>query len=169
MRCKGTDLGLVYFTYCLVIVGWFGIRSGEQYTVAIERAYLFLGNSLPRFRNRRIYFELATTNTGRCPGIMKEIRYAFVQRDELPNNPKQADWDWQINDYDWVTPPTVRREKLKRLQGPVGDCFFVASLKYQDVFTKRWHVSWMTMKIRPDAGENERITRGGGNAWNEWD
>jgi hypothetical protein len=166
---KGTDLALVYFTFCLVIVGWFGIRSGERNTEAIERAYLFLGNSPPRFRNRRINFHLAVTNTGRCPGIMKCIRYAFIQRDVLPSTPREADWDWETIKYDWVTPPSVRREKLRRLQGPIGDCFFVAGLTYQDLFTRRYHTSWMTMHIRPDAGDHEQITRGGGDAWNVWD
>jgi hypothetical protein len=166
---KISDLALAYFTYCLVIVGWFGIRSSAENTKAIERAYLFLGNGPMHFRNRRINFQLAVTNTGRCPGIMKEIKYAFLQREALPVTPNEVDWAWEIMEYDWVTPTGTRRDKLRRVQGPIGDCFFVACLTYQDVFTKHRHTSRMSMKIRPDAGENEQVVRAGGDPWNAWE
>jgi hypothetical protein len=42
-----TDLALVFFTYCLVIVGWFGLRSSERNLEATERAYIFHGYSPP--------------------------------------------------------------------------------------------------------------------------
>jgi hypothetical protein len=163
-----SDLALVFFTYCLVIVGWFTLRSNQRNTEAVERAYIFPGNSPLHFRNRRINFWLAATNTGRCPGGLKEIKYAFVQRENLPRWRWQADWQWEVIPYDWITPPTVRRERLRRVQGPIGDCFFVMKIKYQDLFTRRMHHSWMCMRIRPDAGENERTTRGGGDTWNYW-
>ena len=166
---RSTDIGIMFFTYCLVIVGWFGIRSDERSTEAVERAYLFLGYSPPIFRSGRVNFDLAVTNSGRCIGVMKEIGYAFLQRDNLPASRREIDWPWETIEYDWATPAGVRRDKLKRLQGPIGDCLFVSYIEYQDVFTKRRQRSWMSMSIRPDAQEHERITRAGGDTWNEWD
>jgi hypothetical protein len=40
---KFTDLLLAFFTYCLVIVGWFTIRSSERTVQNLERAFLAVG------------------------------------------------------------------------------------------------------------------------------
>jgi hypothetical protein len=39
---KGTDLALVFFTYCLAIVGWFTLRSSERNLAASERLTFFM-------------------------------------------------------------------------------------------------------------------------------
>jgi hypothetical protein len=167
---KSTDIGVMFFTYCLVVVGWFGIKSEERNTEAVERAYIFLGYGKPSFRNKRINFALAATNVGRSLGIMKEIRYAFLQRDNLPSKRMSADWKWEIISYDWATPANTRRDNLRRLLGPTGNCIFVSCIEYQDTFTGRQHISWMSMIIRPDEiQEHDRITRAGGDEWNTWD
>src|SRR5262245_23378725 len=40
---KFTDLMLAFFTYCLVIVGWFTIRNSERTIRNLERAFLSVG------------------------------------------------------------------------------------------------------------------------------
>jgi hypothetical protein len=43
IELKPTDIALVFFTYCLVIVGWFTMRSDDDNTKRAERAYLVVG------------------------------------------------------------------------------------------------------------------------------
>jgi hypothetical protein len=165
---RTTDIFIAYFTFCLVVVGWLTLRSTENNSEAIERAYVFPGNSPPQFRNRRVNFKLAMTNAGRSPGVIKEVGYAFLARNDLPRSRKRADWTWEVIPYDWVIPANTRRD-IRKVQSPVGDHILVVYIKYQDIFTKRMHTSWMSMHIFPDREENKRITRAGGDIWNKWD
>ena len=45
---KLTDLALVFFTYCLVVVGWFTLRSNERTAQDIERSHVFLSADIKR-------------------------------------------------------------------------------------------------------------------------
>jgi hypothetical protein len=165
---KITDLGLVYFTYCLVIVGWFAIQSDRHKSEAIERAYVFPGYSQVHFRNRRVTFTLKMTNAGRSPGVIKEIGYVFLEGVNLPRSRRDADWTWETMEWDWVIPVDGRRD-IKKLQSLAGEHTFVSYIKYQDMFTKKRHTSWMSMYNYPDRPPNERSVRAGGEVWNEWD
>lgn len=73
-----TDIALVYFTYCLVIVGWFAMRSGERTSKDLERAYVFIDYELLMERNIALKeggifnkpIALVFKNFGRTPAIV---------------------------------------------------------------------------------------------------
>ena len=162
---KGTDLALVFFTYCLAIVGWFTLRSSERNLAASERAYIFHGYSPLQFRSNQAVFTLVMINTGRMPGGVKEIGYKFLQRRSLPPNRNKIDWAWDVLDYDFIVSPGQKAD-VRRFLSLCGDHIFVTYIKYQDLFTKRMHTSGMAMHIYPSRETGERA---GGDAWNDWD
>jgi hypothetical protein len=72
-----TDLALLLFTSCLVIVGWYSIRSGERTQKDSERAYVF---ATPRIDFKQttagsgnIFVEIMLDNFGRTPATIKII------------------------------------------------------------------------------------------------
>ena len=134
-EAKITDLALVLFTYCLVIVGWFGIRSGERNTEATERSYFFLGYNKITYDQGVPTIPLVVTNVGKMPGAITEVGFKFLKRAGLPAVPKNADWNWEISEYGWVRPPN-KRTKLKTLRSPhKGNQIFVGYVKYEDIFS----------------------------------
>jgi hypothetical protein len=74
---KITDLALVLFTYCLVVVGWATMRSGERSVRMLERGFLFL--------------EVVTDGAGGSPkGGIKDIKFM----------PDDAEVDSAVKDSD---------------------------------------------------------------------
>jgi hypothetical protein len=73
-----TDIAVVYFTYCLVIVGWFAMRSRERTSKDLERAYVFIDYELLMERNTHLkedgiinkQIALVFKNFGRTPAIV---------------------------------------------------------------------------------------------------
>jgi hypothetical protein len=74
---KVTDWALVFFTACLVIVGWFTIRSGERNSRDTERAYIFgtpqIDLEQTRAGNGNVFVEITLQNYGRTFGTVKVI------------------------------------------------------------------------------------------------
>jgi hypothetical protein len=64
---KATDLGILYFTCCLVIVGWFTIRSNHETALIEERAYISGGGS---YINGGKDFLFRVNNYGKTPGAL---------------------------------------------------------------------------------------------------
>jgi hypothetical protein len=171
---KLTDLALAFFTYTLAVIGWFGLRSSEQTAEAVERAYVFLGYDPVSFNDHgRAKFTLVMTNTGRMPGGIKEVGYAFLKRSELPKTREEADWSWIIIPYDWMIPAIIQtqigsRKEIAAIESPHGgDNIFVSYIKYQDMFSRRMHTSWIGMHLYPASAE--QTARAGGDVWNDWD
>lgn len=90
-EAKVTDLALTYLTYCLVVVGWFGIRSGQEAAEKVERAYLWPGYGLmiEDRDNVRIGIHLGVRNTGRTVGIMKTVHSTLITK-EQDDDPKSV-------------------------------------------------------------------------------
>jgi hypothetical protein len=81
---RSTELGLVFFTYCLVIVGWFTIRSGERTTRRMERAYIFAGPYRPIWSGQTTFTKIELGNYGRSPATIKEAygEYSLTERSD---------------------------------------------------------------------------------------
>jgi hypothetical protein len=82
---KITDLAVAYFTYCLVIVGWFGIRGSQKAAEIVERAYLSPGYGL-MIEDRsevRVGIHLGVRNTGRTVGILKIVHHALSLKSSM--------------------------------------------------------------------------------------
>jgi len=128
--------------------------------------------------NGYIRFIFRMTNVGRMPAGIKEVGYRFLDRDKLPKRRTDKDWEWgEVIPYDWIIPSAIghlsekdTRKDIKELTSPhAKDHLFVGYIKYQDLFTKRMHTSWMAMHLYPGKPENERKERAGGDVWNDWD
>ena len=81
-EAKGTDIGLVYLTYCLVVVGWFGIRSSQE---AAEKVSVHTSAGIrTMIEDRdgvRIGIHLGIRNTGRTVGIIKTGHSAVITKE----------------------------------------------------------------------------------------
>jgi hypothetical protein len=79
---KFTDLALVFFTYCLVIVGWYTLRSNQRAVEDIECAYLWPGFGInePHGRSGRTWV-LTIRNTGRSAGVIHSIHHKLLTED----------------------------------------------------------------------------------------
>jgi hypothetical protein len=79
-----TDVLIVFFTYCLVIVGWFGIRSNQRTVRDLERAYLWPGFGLLVLdrEGALIGIHLGIRNTGRTAGIIKTVHHALISKED---------------------------------------------------------------------------------------
>ncbi len=100
---KATDLLLVFFTYALVIVGWFTMRSADQNTKNAERAYLVatplfgVPKTIPalgsvdewtmRYRPKRSMFKgpwrMAIINFGKTQAYTTRVEWGLCPRDEF--------------------------------------------------------------------------------------
>ena len=71
-----TDVALVFFTYCLVIVGWATMRTTDVGARQIERAFLFLGTQDHQLAGTVLKATLTAANSGRSPGVLSEFYIA---------------------------------------------------------------------------------------------
>jgi hypothetical protein len=73
-EAKLTDVLVAFFTYCLVLLGWFGIRSNERTALDSARPYIF---GTPRIdmtkQGTNTFVEIMLQNYGRTPGTVKII------------------------------------------------------------------------------------------------
>lgn len=165
---KGTDLALVFFTYCLVIVGWFTLRSNERNLEALERAYIFHGYDPLRYSKKAAAINVVMINVGRMPGAVTEVGYKFLTRPALPLTRQDIDWTWEIIPYDFIVKSGMKIP-IRTLNSPKGDNILVSYIKYRDMLTKHMHTSWMGMHIYPSRPKGEREAQAGGKTWNDWD
>lgn len=93
-----TDLALVFFTYCLVIVGWAAIRSSEQSAWAIERPRVRLHKlkfsrmcGTVRDKNKVPIITVSFKNYGRTVAVITRIRLVIKVVGTLPDKPDYED------------------------------------------------------------------------------
>ena len=167
---KGTDLALVFFTCCLVIVGWFTLRASDRNLEALERAYIFHGYGPFRFSGDQATFTLMMINTGRMPGRVTEVGWKFLARSTLPPNRRKIDWEWEKIPYDFIVRPG-QNPNIRTFLSLSGHHIFVTYIRYQDLFTKKIHTSWMGMHIYAESAPPPGIddNRAGEDVWNAWD
>jgi len=94
-----TDLALVYFTYCLVIVGLFQMWNTDETAKRTQRAYVFGGSPfgpvksewVEPLKNGEVFPEaryyndprqMTINNYGKTPAFITSVEYGFC--DELP-------------------------------------------------------------------------------------
>ena len=82
---KITDVALTFFTYCLVIVGWFQIRSNSTTIRELERAQLFCGPISPLLTPDGTLMQFVVSNYGRTLGVIKEFHYEFSDNEPTVN------------------------------------------------------------------------------------
>jgi hypothetical protein len=131
-EAKASDLALVFFTYCLVIVGWFTLRSGEVHSKRVERAYLFADfrNCFIGDTDESLEFFFGFHNAGKTPALAYEV-YGEIA-DTLPPTVSYPDPERLLS-----INRSIGGDKVERLgsvfantSGPV----VFGYVKYRDIF-----------------------------------
>jgi hypothetical protein len=145
---KFTDLLLAYFTYCLVIVGWFGIRSNELTIQNLERAFLAVGPTKIRLDwvrqpGKTVYVQgepletavgLYIHNTGRTGATIKKVYGEFSKEAPSGDVPRYKDGTSFETDLS-IAATTERDLSPIEFRDPSTDKqFFWGYIEYIDIF-----------------------------------
>lgn len=132
-----TDLALVFFTYCLVIVGWATMRSNESTLQEIERGRLFSGVEPSTIRNNGglLAVGLSLQNHGRTTGFMKERGHKFFSAE--PEGPVSYEGG-EIETMDSaVEPQRGSGSGSREVMSPfafIGVQYLAGYVRYVDIF-----------------------------------
>lgn len=153
-----TDVGIVFFTYCLVVVGWFTLRSSEQTARKAERAYMFCGGLFgrpkkdlpPEQQRAEQYIHSASNyeppwrmmihNFGRTPGTVLKVVWGVLPKAQFDENALISDF---------IERPEVKKMltiiEVREVFAPMGDKavpyrHVQPGRKYEEVFFgKIWY------------------------------
>jgi hypothetical protein len=157
------DLALIYFTYCLVIVGYFTIKRSERTIQDLERAHFFGGTSkLDHDGQNNWYVEVSFVNQGRTSGIFRSIYWQF-SAEEPKGAPNYAGGNIKRMEFALVSggdSGMVIREKV-----PQDKPYFYGTFIYEDIF-RRVHTNRFCQQLDLTTGLWENT---GPAAWNEFD
>jgi hypothetical protein len=146
---KVTDILLAFLTYCLVIVGWFGIRSSERSTRELERAYIFGTPQIDTSQKKAgtTFIEILLENYGRTMGTV-EIIYGEVSQAVEPHG-RPVYKHGSARAANGALAPTLGTP----VRAPVTfecptnkDFYFFGFITYSDLF-RRTHISRFCAKI----------------------
>lgn len=169
---KITDWALAFFTYALVIVGWFGIKSSAQSTRDMERALCFGGPYRPNFTGQKTIIEVAIENYGRSPAIVKEVYGEFAEILPTSKVPIYDRSKGKSIAKDDTLAPRTDTMTIQRPQYVVGQWessiqtphFFFGYFRYIDIFRIE-HLSRYCHTIDP---VKYTIEDAGGDARRDW-
>ncbi len=166
-EARVTDIALVYFTYCLVIVGWFTMRSGERTSRDLERAIIGGGPYIAnpsRDAEGNMILTPQFANYGRSFALLKEIIIGVSDDEPSSSTPNYS--GLAIHRYDLVIHPdakNVRDDHISVTHSIEKPFYCFGYFKYHDVF-RREHTSRFCGRVHPD----HRLEIAGHPAWNEW-
>jgi len=137
---KFTDIVIAFLTYCLVVVGWFAMRSADENMKNAERAYLVAGSMFGRPRKRferdrqdidewmmqhralKSMFtgpwQLAITNFGKTAAISTMVEWGLCPLEEFKDAIKGFKKTSAVTDLLQSRSPELVKWKDKRLQKP---------------------------------------------------
>jgi hypothetical protein len=95
---KITDLGIMFFTYCLVVVGWFTLKSNERTLQDIEGARIFVAENINYKRTPNaipdtgdiVKVQFALKNHGKTLAILTKIEAEVRIVTELPTEIRKS-------------------------------------------------------------------------------
>lgn len=177
-KTKIADLALIFFTYCLVVVGYFTIRRGEKNVRDLERAIMLGGptmvEQIPAGPNvftsgiseNRAFFKMGVQNYGRTPGLLKKYFVQFSTAEPLGTVAEYGvgeTYACDIGIYPTAHVQGFRADPFWSDLTGVQYCF--GWLEYEDMFRKT-HVSRFCVRVQPGT---QRMDGAGSAAYNEWD
>ena len=174
---KFTDLLLAYFTYCLVIVGWFGIRNSELTVKNLERAFLSVsptkitklyrppdeeGHTVPFIR-----LTLHVHNAGRTRAAIQKIYGEFSRNPPSGDVPIYRDGRAEPTDLAIAANQESDIFPIAFEDDFMGEQFFWGYLEYSDIFKIR-HVARFCARIVPaDPPSLGKFQLAGSDGWRE--
>jgi hypothetical protein len=176
---KFTDLLLAFFTYCLVIVGWFTIRNSERTTQNLERAFLSVGPTKIEKHFRQpddkgytppyVRMTLQVHNTGRTGAIITKVYGEFSETAPTGNEPIYEHGDSQNTDLSIAAGVSTDLEPFKFETDFMDNQFFWGYVEYLDIFKIR-HTARFCAAIFPnDPSGIGKYQLAGSDAWRECD
>jgi len=153
-EAKFTDLLLAYFTYCLVIVGWFTIRNSEKTVQNMERAFLSVGPTQITTLYRSgpttpfIRMTLLVHNTGRTGATVTKIYGEFSRTRPAGDKPIYQHGKAEITDFSVAAGVEIDLAPFFFENDFVGQQFFWGYVEYLDIF-KIKHTSRICAAIFP--------------------
>ena len=176
---KGTDLGLLYFTYCLVIVGWFGIRSSERTVQNLERAFLAVGPTkitllyTPADQKGEtrpfVRLTLYVYNTGRTAATIRKVYGEFSRDPPLGNKPIYKHGNEQTTDLSVAATDKNELTPIRFESDFVGDHFFWGYIEYFDIFKIKRTSRFCTELVQTPPPTQWRYMIAGSDGWREFD
>jgi hypothetical protein len=152
---KLTDLALIFFTYCLFMVGIFAMRGSKHTVEELQRAHLWpgFGDHDPVTNGMKWFITVA--NSGQTAGVIKEINY-FIELEEVYRSGKgDLKQFYEREDVILPSPPNTKGNKT--------GCDFVIDqpkicwgwIEYEDVFGRIWKRGWKhRLRLTADAAGN---------------
>ena len=147
-KATATDYAIAFFTYCLVIVGIFGMWSAERLTRDSERAHLFPFINAALDPNGNSQISIVPENSGRSAGILREVYGEFRLK-------KPWGLRYQggvLHTFDQVV---GAGEKSLQYAGFVSAFkephYFIGYMVYLDMFRVR-HKCYFCMAVTPGVG-----------------
>jgi hypothetical protein len=176
---KFTDLLLAFFTYCLVIVGWFTIRNSERTVQNLERAFLAVGatkiqkNLRPAddqgYTSPFVRMTLYVHNTGRTGAIITKVYGEFSETPPAGNKPIYQHGMDHIADFSIAAGVSSDLTPFNFETDFMGNQFFWGYVEYLDIFKIR-HTARFCAAIFPnDPSGVGKYQLAGSDAWRECD
>jgi hypothetical protein len=138
-----TDILIVFFSYCLAIVGWFGIRSSQRSAEDQQRAYLWpgFGESEPIAPHGRRWF-VRVHNTGQTAGVIQTVYHALVSEDDYKAGRLTYEpFDGRENVIPPAFGPPIEEKTglVYEIQEPMISCGWIV---YEDIFGHTRRRGW---------------------------
>jgi hypothetical protein len=162
-EARFTDLGVLFLTYCLAIIGWFTIRSNEQTVRILERALVFTGptniggkesSGLTRYGShiwKTGAVRILAVNQGRTPALV-----TFAHGEFSDAEPTGASPSYDMGKGDYLCDFALAANSLPNSGALPAewifdwrDQFFFGFVEYRDVFGKM-HTSRFCAKLIPE-------------------
>ena len=169
---KLTDIAIAFFTYCLVVVGWFTIRSNEQTVKNLERAYLAVGPTALFTRmlpTPNVSLKLNIHNTGRTGATITTIFGEFSRAPPIGDKPQYGNGRLERTDLSIAAGTDTVLDAYVFEDDFTGEQSFWGYVLYRDIF-KRTHTARFCVRLYPAApavGVGGQFQIAGGDAWRE--
>jgi hypothetical protein len=173
---KLTDVALVFFTYCLAVVGWATMRNDARNVRDLERATLFAGPAATAngviINPGGTAVHVSVTNYGRSPGMLKELFAEFSTTEPMGDKcvygkgigGKKISLDVVV--LPDATARTITQDDQRFRSPASGEQYFIGYARYYDFF-RVWHTNRWCVKIIPTPNVHWEVA--GSPAWNDWD
>ena len=146
-EATATDYAIAFFTYCLVIVGIFGMWSAERLTRDSERAHLF-PDMAAGLAGGHVQVTVTPRNCGRSAGIQREVFGDFSLKKPwgiLPfTGGSVIPTDQMVDSGERSIAHAGFSSRL------IGPQFFFGYIGYMDLFHRR-HKTYFCIRATPHA------------------
>ncbi len=161
------DLAFVFFTYCLVIVGWAMLKSAAANVRTVEQANVFfMLSDNPSVHGNTFDGAIQASNTGRSPAFLVEYFVGFSRTEPAGAKPAYEHKGTFYSEPLNLVVSAGKAVDLKTVQVDVAaEPYVFGFFRYKDIF-RRTRTSRFCLKFDLTTG---RLFIAGQPVWNAWD